>query len=195
MDQAVPPAGIGHNNGPELDGETTWRSFAWSRARADLLPVLPIEVVRRRVKRAQELGLPYKTYAGIRASTGRDVIGFLFSSNALHILREGEPLPADRRLRLEGLVGADRTAVLQPPLTAATLLNGPVDAVFAAPPSNLGWPEMRDRIRAILLERCKPADGYLVIGQTSLEREWSEAGRTAGFLTGERYFDVRSAQV
>ena len=72
--------GIGHNNGPEMTG-LSWRSHCWRGARAQLLPTLPIEVVRLRVRRAAELGLPYKTYAGVRAQTGHDLVGFLFSSN------------------------------------------------------------------------------------------------------------------
>ncbi len=99
---------IGHNGGPELDAPIAWRTYAWGRARTALMPTLPIEVVRLRVKRAAELGLDYKTYAGVRAATGRDVIGFLFSSNALRVVRAGEALPADRIVRLEGITGADR---------------------------------------------------------------------------------------
>ncbi len=41
------------------------------------MPRLPIEVIRLRVRRAAELGLPYKIYAGVRASTGHDLVGFL----------------------------------------------------------------------------------------------------------------------
>jgi hypothetical protein len=182
-------AGIGHNNGPEIEGETSWRRFAWNRARESLLPTLPIEVLRLRVKRAQQLGLPYRTYAGVRAATGRDVIGFLFSSNALRVLRDGQALPSDRVARLAALVGADRTAVVQPPLTLDAVLEAAVlDAACPAPRSTESWVAMRDQIRAIILSRGRPSDGYLVIGETALEREWAEAGKTAGFLTGDRYF-------
>lgn len=74
-------AAIGHNGGPDLTG-LGWRTHCWRQARETLLPTLPIEVVRLRVRRAAELGLDYKTYAGIRASTGHDLVAFLFSSNA-----------------------------------------------------------------------------------------------------------------
>jgi hypothetical protein len=182
-------AGIGHNGGPELSGALGWRRYAWGRARADLLPVLPIEILRRRVIRAQELGLPYKTYAGVRAASGRDVIGFLFSSNALRLIRAGQALPADRMTRLSGLINADRTAVLQWPLTADDVALMPLDAAYPAPRSSKNWAAMRDQIRDILRDRQKPADGFLVVGETFLERDWAEAGKTAGFLTGARYFE------
>jgi hypothetical protein len=38
-----------------------------------------------------------------------------------------------------------------------------------------------------------PADQVLVIGETALEREWSEAGRMAGFLPAARYFAREAA--
>jgi hypothetical protein len=180
-------AGIGHNNGPELDGEVSWRRFAWTKAREALLPTLPIEVVRLRVRRAAELGLPYRTYAGVRASTGRDVIGFLFSSNALQVLRAGDGLPPDRVARLAALLAADRVAVVHPGPDMAAF-GPPLDDVQAAPLFTDPWPAMRDRIAGILRARGRPSDGYLMIGETSGERDWAEAGRMAGFLTGERYF-------
>ncbi len=82
---------IGHNGGPGVEDGASWRRHCWAKARADLLPTLPIEVLRGRVRRARELGLEYKTYAGVRASTGHDVVAFLFSSNALRL---SAPMPA-----------------------------------------------------------------------------------------------------
>ena len=77
--------GLGHNKGPTMEPGAGWRRYAWKRARTELLPKLPLEVVRMRVRRARELGLDYKTYAGVRATTGRDLVAFLFSSNALRL--------------------------------------------------------------------------------------------------------------
>jgi hypothetical protein len=117
------------------------------------------------------------------------VIGFLFSSNALRVVRPGEALRGDRVVRLAGITGADRTAVAQPPLSPVVAARDwPVDAAVAAPSSLLSWPAMRDRLRDIIRARGLPPDAVLVIGETALEREWAEAGRTAGFLTGQRYF-------
>ena len=61
-------SGIGHNGGPSVGSGASWRAQCWRVARADLLPRLPLEVVRLRVKRAQEIGLAYRTYAGVRAA-------------------------------------------------------------------------------------------------------------------------------
>ena len=182
-------AGIGHNRGPSVEEGQSWRRFAWAKARADLLPTLPIEVLRLRVNRAKALGLEYKTYASVRASTGRDVIGFLFSNNALQVFRAGQGLPADRAAALAGLQGCDRVALLHAPLLPGFQAE-PIDATFAAPSFLATWPAMRDQLNYVIQARGKPADGYLVIGETAFEREWAEAGKTAGYLTGARYFAV-----
>jgi hypothetical protein len=83
---AATAAGPGHNRGPALQPAGGWHLHCWRRARADLLPHLPIEGVRLRVRRAGELGLDYKTYASVRAATGHDVVAFLFSSNAVRVM-------------------------------------------------------------------------------------------------------------
>lgn len=181
--------GIGHNAGPTLDEGATWRAHCWRQARAALLPTLPVEVVRLRVARARELGLDYRTYAGVRASTGRDLVGFLFSTNALRLLRATDALPEDRRARLAAIQGASRTALTQPPLDPARVLAlAPLDAAHRAPPSTDAWPAMRDRLRAVLRERGMPGDAVLLVAETAAERDWCEAGHLAGVITGERYF-------
>ena len=96
-------AGPGHNNGPTMEAGRAWRQHCWKKARADLLPHLPIEILRGRVRRAKDLGLEYKTYASVRASTGRDVVGFLFSSNAVRAFRKSPDLPAEHHKTLAGL--------------------------------------------------------------------------------------------
>ena len=106
-------AGIGNNGGPTLESGGAWRRIAWKKAREELLPTLPIEVVRLRVNRAKELGLPYKTYASFRAATGHDLVGFLFSSNALRLEHGAEG--AARLGRIEA-ISASRVAVVLPPL-------------------------------------------------------------------------------
>lgn len=185
-------SGIGHNRGPSADEGKSWRRFAWGKARADLLPTLPIEVLRLRVNRAKALGLDYKTYASVRASTGRDVIGFLFSNNALQVFRVGQGLPADRAGALAALQGCDRVALVHAPLLPGFQGNG-LDATYAAPSFVDPWPAMRDQLRGVIRARGKPADGFLVIGETALERDWAEAGKMAGFLTGARYFGSASS--
>lgn len=181
---------LGHNNGPAMDAGVSWRRHAWTRARADLLPTLPIEVVRLRVRRAAELGLDYRTYAGVRAATGRDVIGFLFSSNALRVLRPGDALPATVAARLAD-IRVGRIGLANPPLAPAALAaacGGTLDAATAAPRLLASWSEARAAMDAARRAAGWPADAVVLVGAHDLERSWCEAGRLAAFLPADHYF-------
>lgn len=57
----LPDIGIGHNAGPPMV-QSGWHLYAWKRARKAAWKSPPIEVVRRRAKRARELGMTYKQY-------------------------------------------------------------------------------------------------------------------------------------
>jgi len=180
---------IGHNRGPSLEPGHAFRRLAWSKARAALMPNLPVEVVRLRVRRAAELGLDYGTYAGIRATTGQDVIAVLFSTNVLRMLREGQGDAA----RVETLadVKAGRSLAVAPPMavmpvTARLAAQGlPLDRALPAP-GLLPWTQLRGHIDA--LRAGWPADRVLLISETMAEREWVDAGRLAGHIQAEKYF-------
>lgn len=178
---------IGHNRGPTMEAGGAWRRYAWKRARAELLPRMPIEVVRMRVRRARELGIDYKAYAGIRAATGRDVIALLFSDNALRLMRDSR-MPADRAAALGALRHADSLVLVHPPHEPARVLGqNPIFlAADHAPSAFARWGEVRARVLG--LKGKLPADGVVVVGETWAERDWCEAGRLAGFLAAERYF-------
>lgn len=181
-------SGIGHNRGPTMEPGAGWRRYAWARARAELLPKLPLEVVRLRVRRARELGLDYRTYAGVRAATGRDLVAFLFSSNALRVAPNRPAMPEDRAARLGEVRLCRRLALIHLPLDPdAVLARNPVlDGAGPAPVFTDPWAAVRARVADVL--GPLPRDGVLVIGETGLEREWSMAGRLAGYLPAARFF-------
>ncbi|MFN4100786.1 MAG: hypothetical protein ACK4GT_13500 [Pararhodobacter sp.] len=181
---------IGHNQGPTMEPGERWRRHAWGRARAKLLPVLPIEVVRLRVKRAGEIGLDYRTYASIRAASGHDVIAFLFSTNALRLLAPQPALPADRAATLATL-SAGRAALARAPLSPSQVLDltpGLIDHAAPAPRPFAGWGESRQALLAALSAQKWPADRVVMVGDTSEERLWSQAARLAWYLPADRYF-------
>jgi len=150
------------------------------------LPTLPVEVVRLRVKRARDLGLDYKTYASVRAATGHDLIAFLFSSNALRVVRGDEALPLDRVAKLQAL-HCERIALAVAPLTPQAILALPqIDAAYPAPFALAKFAEARAAIRAALGKM--PGDRVLLVGDMALERDWCAAGRLAGYLPAERFF-------
>lgn len=184
---------IGHNGGPTLDDGVTWRRHCWTAAREALLPTLPIEVVRLRVKRARDLGLKYKTYASVRAATGHDLVAFLFSSNALRVTALRHAVPADRAAKLELIRSCGRIALATAPLVAADILAANpdlIDAGFAAPYGLARYADIRASLRAAIANL--PSDRVLLVGDHGLERDWCAAGRLAGYLPAARYFASRN---
>lgn len=187
-------AGPGHNGGPSLDGGATWRAHCWRAAREALLPKLPVEVVRLRVKRAKEIGLDYRTYAGVRAATGHDLVAFLFSTNALRLLKDQDRMRAEEAAKLAGLSGISRLVAVQPPLdrarVAETLAGQSVPVVFSAAAPGLAesWRATRERLLGFAAAARTPADRILVIGDTALEADWAATARMAGYLPAARFF-------
>jgi len=186
---------IGHNQGPTMEGGTAWRSHCWTKARKDLLPTLPIEIVRVRVNRARELGLAYKTYATVRATTGQDVIGFLYSSNALRMYRSVSEMPVPRRDKLAAQRGCQRLLAAHRPLQPQQVVAQIAAAhgldfagALAAPGLADSWSDIAEHMRAALNAHNLSRKGVLVVGETALEKEWSTAGRMAGYLQADTYF-------
>ncbi|UWQ20064.1 hypothetical protein [Jannaschia sp. W003] len=176
--------GIGHNSNHDPNGYAG-RLHQWRRARRALVSrALPVEVIRSRMRRADALGLDFRTYASVRASTGRDVVALLFSSSALGMLRRAE-LDARAARKLAG-VSAD----------CAVLVHAPVPVAAPAP---LGWAERAPSflvppgaaaraVAAALRARKLPADAVLIVGATAAERAWCAGARAAGYVDAEGYF-------
>mgnify|MGYP001766107100 CR=1 FL=1 len=180
---------IGHNRGPALDGGGGWKTHCWRAAREALLPTLPVEVVRLRVRRAKELGLPYKTYAGIRAQTGHDIVAFLFSSNALRATVLSPRLPAAEAAKLRSLSQVSRFGLAVSPLSASALaLNPELDDCHAAPHALGRFADIAGRLRQAI--GSLPADRVLLVGEGALERDWCAAGRLAGWIPADHYFSA-----
>jgi hypothetical protein len=180
---------IGHNGGPTMEPGASWRLHCWRKARTDLLPHLPIEVLRNRVRRAGELGLDYRTYASVRAATGHDVVAFLFSSNALRVLPPIPALPDERAAKLAALVACGRIGLALAPLSADSLLAAApdLDSAYPAPPALAPFAVARHALRAALGKT--PGDQVILVGDTALEAEWCAAGRLAAYLPAGRYFN------
>ena len=184
---------IGHNQGPTLEGGLGWRRHCWRVARAALLPTLPVEVVRLRVKRATEVGLDYRTYASIRAASGHDVVAFLFSSNALRLLPPRPALPDDRRDRLAAMARIGRAALARAPLTpdaVAALAPDLLDHAAPAPRPFAPWAEIRATLGAALASGSWARGGTVLVGDTMDERDWAAAGKLAFYLPAERLFSA-----
>jgi hypothetical protein len=187
--------GIGHNQGPPLDPGRSWRAHAWRTARRELLPRLPLEVIRRRVARARQLGLAYPQYASILLGTGRDITAFLFTSESLGLRLERELAMPGRVLeRLRALERCDRLLMVGPGADLASLGRGlaerrlPFAALAVSPPQHAAWAEGRAAIRAALDPRRLPSDAVVMVGTSAEERVWADAAQLASFLAADSYF-------
>ena len=181
---------IGHNRGPAMDEGHSWRRHCWTEARRALLPTLPLEVVRLRVARARAIGLDYRTYATVRATTGQDIVAFLFSSNALRLFAPNPALPPDRSARLAAITDCNRLGAAIRPLTTDHLQLPDIDGAFAAPGPFATWRDSRALLRQALSDRRLPAEGVVLIGDTDGERDWSASAHLAFYLSADRFFQV-----
>ncbi len=186
---------IGHNRGPSMAVGTGWQKHCWSKARADLMPKLPIEVIRMRLRRAQELGLDYKAYASVRATSGHDIIALLFSSNALRAARDGA-VPQERADKLLSIASCEKLGVVAAPLAPETMaarlsdVGVKFDHVIAAPTLMDSHAATRDRLLSATKARKLPKDRVLVIGDTTLEAQWSSIAQMAGYISANQYFSA-----
>ncbi|MEM9430583.1 MAG: hypothetical protein AAGA32_13945 [Pseudomonadota bacterium] len=190
-------AGIGHNKGPSIEPGASWRRYAWGRARASLIGArLPIEILRLRVARAEALGLAYPTYARVLMGSGRDIVGFLFTCDALGLrLQRRLEIPEAVRDKLAGVVGADLLAfapegedpgLFRQELTEVSGLaisaSGPTPQA-EAPPRKIGA-----AVRTVLAEAGLPGKGVVLIGARTAEEAWVTPGRLGSFLVARDYF-------
>ncbi|KIN60414.1 hypothetical protein Z945_1385 [Sulfitobacter noctilucae] len=184
--------GIGHNQGPTMERGGKYRAFQWQKARDAAMPkAIPLMVVKMHVARARALGVDYPTYAAVRKATGRDIMGLLFSSNALRVVRAEAPyIPVPRQEIVSAVSGARKLALVHAPLNAdmVHLANPVLDATAAAPKFTDSWSAMRDHLGGFVNAQKLNRDQVLIIGDTAVERDWSTAAQAAGYLEAAAYF-------
>lgn len=147
-------------------------------------------IVRMRVRRARELGMDYKTYASLRQAAGRDIMGLLFSSNALRIIGQGAQMPDAQARVLAAVQSAQKLTMVHAPHTPPAVMqaNPVLDAAEVAPRITDSWSEMHQTLAGFIRERRLPSDQVVIIGDAPLEGEWTMAARAAGYLPADRYF-------
>ena len=78
---AAAPAGIGHNRGPILD--LSWEAWLWRKASAEAHKPPRRDIALHRLKRAERLGLDYRSYAGVLMNRGTHLGGAIFLLDGL----------------------------------------------------------------------------------------------------------------
>ena len=184
-------AGIGHNNGPTLERGQSYRAYQWRRAQKQMMPnTIPLMIVRMRLRRAAELGMDYKAYAHIRQASGQDIMGLLFSSNALRIIGDGAKMPEAESRALDRVKAAEKLSLVHLPNRPDQVLqaNPVLDATEAAPRFTDSWSQMRERIEDFIRARKLPGSQLVIIGDAPLESDWMAAAKAAGYLPAAEYF-------
>ena len=102
---ARPPASIGHNQGPPLHPASGWGGFCWRKAHRSAWRTPPIEVVRRRCKRARDLGLSYRDYTAIALDRGTSARALLFDLGGTLVRVDNNKIRTDREGRIWPLPG------------------------------------------------------------------------------------------
>lgn len=188
---------LGHNQGPSLDSGQGFRRFAWKKARADLLGnKVPLQIVRMRVRRAQELGLSYPQYASVLMGTGRDITAFLFTVDGLQLrLRRELEMPGRVKDKLQGLTNTDLLSFApsgENPqefrMELSDVAGVPFVQTAAEPTPSANWGEAKAAIRAVLDPIKLPGGAVIMVGDKTAQAEWATAGRLARFLQSHEYF-------
>jgi len=182
---------IGHNSGPPLEPGHSWRRYCWQRSRDALIGKrLPLEVIKRRVARAQELGLAYPAYASILMGSGRDIVGFLFTCDALGLrLQRRLEVPGAVQTQLADLVRCDRLVIApeaEDPAAFKAELQDVSQIAFTGagrpPRPSASWSETGAAIREILDQPGLPSGAVVLIGTEAREAAWAEAAKLGSFL-------------
>ncbi len=64
-----------------------------------------------------------------------------------------------------------------------------ISNALMAPDILSGWGETARLIDTARKQQKLPADAVLLVGDAALEQEWAAAGRLAGYVAADRYFD------
>lgn len=192
--------GLGHNQGPPLDPMQSWRRHCWKAAKKQLLRPLPLETVRRRVRRAASLGLAYRRYE-LLVLGGGEIEAMLFADDTMIVaapyasralapdraaLRRVAEVTGCRRLLLAGPEGHDllwsRHADLAAVIEAAIRVPG-MDPLARAP-DRAG----REALAAGLRDRALPAGSVALVGKGGHGPAWVAGARLAGFVPAAEFF-------
>ena len=125
-------------------------------------------------------------YAGIRTTTGRDIVAVFFSSNALE-MRKGQLQVSAEAAQKLGQVLADRIGLATEPVRPQGMLQAVHFAyAIAAPFAFAPFAVQRTTLRAAL--GSLPSDQAILVGAYNAEAEWCAAARLAGYIPAASFF-------
>jgi len=165
-----------HNRGPALD--LSWEAWLWRRAHAQAWKPPRREIALHRLKRAERLGLDYRSYAGVLMNRGTHLGAAIF---VLDGLSEHERRHADERI----LSLSDCRILIASEVQDSPSLKERVDlSVEFAGENDL----VRHIDRFILAHRLT-SSGTFMVGTTSAHLRAAEDAGLALFLWAKDYFN------
>ena len=171
------PLRLGHNGGPALD--VSWEAWLWRKAHAQAWKPPRREIALHRLKRAERLGLDYKSYAGVLMNRGAHLGAAVFLLDGLGAedlrLASGRIAAiADCRI----LVGVAEASDADAALTVRA------DAVIALSESRA----LGRAIDRFLLRHQLTPGGTFMVGTSSGHLRAAEDAGLALFLWARDYF-------
>jgi len=165
----------GHNRGPALD--VSWEGWLWRRAHAQAWKPPRRDIALHRLKRAERLGLDYRSYAGVLMNRGTHLGAAIF---VLDGFGEHERRHAEERI----LTLSDCRILIASEVQDSPSLKERVDlSVKFAGENDL----VRHIDRFILAHRLTPS-GTFMVGTTSAHLRAAEDAGLALFLWAKDYF-------
>jgi len=165
---------IGHNGGPALD--VSWEAWLWRKSHAQAWKPPPRAIALHRLKRAERLGLDYRSYAGVLMNRGTHLGAAIFLLDGLN----------DAQLRMAAARIADLSdcrVLLGVPGDSDTSFTNIDDTTHATAERGIG--KAIDRF--ILKHRLTPS-GTFMVGTTTAHLRAAEDSALALFLWAKDYF-------
>jgi hypothetical protein len=172
---AAPRAGIGHNGGPTLD--LSWEAWLWRKAHAEAWKPPRRDIALHRLKRAERLGLDYRSYTSVLMNRGTHLGAAIFLLDGL-----SAPELAAASARIAALGDCRVLIATQDDLDPATVSRA--DKLIAAA-------DERERARAIdrfILAHNLTPGGTFLVGTASAHLRLAEDAGLALFLWAKDYF-------
>src|SRR3569832_1540185 len=168
-------AGIGHNGGPTLD--VSWEAWLWRKASAAVHKPPRRDIALHRLKRAERLGLDYRSYAGVLLNRGTHLGAALFLLDGLR--------PREMRAASDRIVAIPDCHIL-------VGRNDDIDAALTSRADAVaGTSDPRALARAIdrfiLAHRGTPS-GTFMVGTHAAHLRAAEDSGLALFLWARDYF-------
>jgi len=166
----------GHNRGPALD--VSWEAWLWRRAHAQAWKPPRRDIALHRLKRAERLGLDYRSYAGVLMNRGTHLGAAIF---VLDGLSERERRHAEDRI----LALSDCRILIASEVQESPSLKERVDLSVEFDSEN---DLVRHIDRFILAHRLTPG-GTFMVGTASAHLRAAEDAGLALFLWARDYFN------